>query len=267
MNPSQLFKFLIIVLVFTTSCKSKQSKTSAPSESITLEKLSDSPSYSEAALVLRKAKSVKSENGKTMAFDFDVQNYTLGAQTESPNASQLANSAKGQHIHFILNNQPYSAHYAPTFEKNIPNGEHHLVAFLSRSYHESVKNKNSVVVKKLVVGNQPEEKTEERTEKRTGLNMTAPTLIYSRPKGTYKGQDTERILLDFFVLNTTLSTEGNKVKVTINDTEFLVTEWSPYVIKGLPKGEVTIQLELVDAKGQNIAGPFNSAKRSITLEE
>ena len=35
--------------------------------------------------------------------------------------------------------------------------------------------------------------------------MEAPTIIYSRPKGKYSGKDAKRILLDFFVLNTTIS--------------------------------------------------------------
>jgi hypothetical protein len=32
---------------------------------------------------------------------------------------ELANSAKGQHIHFIVNNGPYSAHYSNNFEKEL----------------------------------------------------------------------------------------------------------------------------------------------------
>ncbi|WP_233188676.1 hypothetical protein [Tenacibaculum sp. SG-28] len=171
----------------------------------------------------------------------------------------MANSGKGQHIHFILNNQPYSAHYEANFSKDIPKGVHHLVAFLSRSYHESVKNENSVVVKKVVVG--------ENAKDTIGINITDPTLIYSRPKGTYAGKDTENLLLDFFVLNTTLSEKGNSVKATINGQEFTLTEWSPYVIKGLPLGEVTIKLALQDKNGNNIPGPFNTVTRTVMLTE
>ena len=156
-----------------------------------------------------------------------------------------------------MNNQPYSAHYEPTFTKALPDGTHHLVAFLSRSYHESVKNNNSVVVKKVQVG---DEITQE-------LDMDAPTLIYSRPKGEYSGKDTENLLLDFFVINTTLSEDGNKVRATINDEVFTITEWAPYIVKGLPMGEVSIKLELVDDNNQVIPGPFNSVTRTVTLKE
>ena len=141
----------------------------------------------------------------------------------------------------------------------MPEGVHHLVAFLSRSYHESVKNDNSVVVRKLEVGADAEDSI--------GLDMEAPTLIYSRPKGEYSGADTENLMLDFFVLNTTLSEDGNKVRATVNGEEFMITEWAPQVINGLPMGEVSIKLELLDGEGNLIPGPFNEVTRTVMLKE
>ncbi|WP_343485935.1 hypothetical protein [Allomuricauda sp. d1] len=225
---------------------------------ISLTKLEGSPAYSDAELVLDAPANTTIAQSGEVDFNFTVNNYELGAQTESTNAEKLANSGKGQHIHFILNNQPYSAHYVPSFKKEIPDGVHHLVAFLSRSYHESVKNENSVVVRKMEIGSNPEDTQ--------GLDMEAPTLIYSRPKGEYSGKDTENLMLDFFVLNTTLSENGNKVRATVNGEEFMLTEWAPYVINGLPMGEVNIQLELIDSDGNLIDGPFNKVNRSVMLK-
>ncbi|MEM9679087.1 MAG: hypothetical protein AAF901_02085 [Bacteroidota bacterium] len=267
-----VFTTLLMIAVFFTSCKDQkntgeetvedndiEASVEAEKPKITLEKLDGSPAYADAVLQLEEPKNTSGIPEGAVDFTFTMENYELGAQTDSPNAQKLANSGKGQHIHFILNNQPYSAHYEPSFSKEIPNGVHHLVAFLSRSYHESVKNENSVVVKKLEVGANAKDSI--------GLDMDAPTLIYSRPKGTYKGKDTEHLLLDFFVLNTTLSESGNKVKATINGEEFMITEWAPHVVKGLPKGEVTVELELLDAEGNLIPGPFNKVKRSVILSE
>jgi len=231
----------------------------ASKDPIKLTKLEGSPSYADAALMLRSPEDGKITDGSAVNFAFNVNNYELGAQTTGPNSELLANSGKGQHIHFILNNQPYSAHYEPEFSKELPDGVHHLVAFLSRSYHESVKNENSVVVRKLEVGQNPKDSL--------GLDIEAPTLIYSRPKGEYSGQDTENLMLDFFVLNTTLSENGNKVRAIINGEEFMITEWAPHIMKGLPMGEVTIQLELVDKEGNLIPGPFNQVKRTVILKE
>ena len=225
---------------------------------ITISKLEGSPAYADAELLLGSPSNTTIAESGEIDFNFAVNNYELGAQTESPNAEKLANSGKGQHIHFILNNQPYSAHYEPSFKKEIPNGVHHLVAFLSRSYHESVKNENSVVVKKMEIGPNPTDSI--------GIDADAPTLIYSRPKGEYAGKDTENLMLDFFVLNTTLSEDGNKVRATINGEEFMLTEWAPYVINGLPMGEVSIQLELLDGEGNPIEGPFNKVNRTVTLK-
>ncbi len=266
-----LYVTMIAVLAMAIACKQTKEDTKGqeteieidPSETvrekITLEKLQYSPVYADAALVLENPSGDEIASTGETDFNFNVENYELGAQTDGPNAELLANSGQGQHIHFILNNEPYSAHYESTFSKEIPSGVHHLVAFLSRSYHESVKNENSVVVRKLKVG-------ENVTDTR-GLDMDAPTLIYSRPKGEYSGKDTENLLLDFFVINTTLSEDGHKVRVTVNDDQFMITEWAPHILKGLPMGEVTIQLELLDAGGNPVPGPFNNVTRVVNLKE
>ena len=253
------FNIMLVIIMMFISCKKNQNTKKEVPQQITLKKLENSPLYSDAVLKLKELDSTSYSGKDTVHFDFEVKNYRLGAQTESTNTNALANSKKGQHIHFILNNQPYSAHYSHNFKKDIPNGVNHLVAFLSRSYHESVKNENSVVVRKLITGS--------NTPDSTKLDISAPTIIYSRPKGTYSGKDTKRILLDFFVLNTSISKNGNKVKVTINDSEFFVTEWAPYTILGLPLGKTTIGLELIDAEGNLIPGPFNKVTRTITLVE
>lgn len=260
---------LLVVVAFSCKQVKKEGTEDATKEleaevekmektTITLSKLEGSPAYLDAELVIEEPANTQIGSSGEVDFKFAVNNYELGAQTGGPNADKLANSGKGQHIHFILNNQPYSAHYEPTFKKEIPDGVHHLVAFLSRSYHESVKNEKSVVVKKMEIGSNPQDSL--------GLNMDTPTLIYSRPKGEYSGKDTENLLLDFFVLNTILSEDGNKVRATINGEEFTITEWAPYIIKGLPMGAVNIQLELIDGNGNLIEGPFNKVNRNVMLK-
>lgn len=264
MKTIQTLAVVSFLFVAMLSCsETPKKKTSSEKENvmasnIAIKKLKDSPTYADASLTLEGSNAINtSEDGK-VNFNFTVKNYTLGMQTQSVNAERLANSGKGQHIHFILNNQPYAAHYEASFSKEIPEGVHHLVAFLSRSYHESVKNENAFIVQKLAVGDDPIDSL--------GLAMDAPTLIYSRPKGKYTAKDTEQILLDFFVLNDTLSESGSKVKATINNQEFMITEWAPYVITGLSKGEASIQLQLIDANGELIPGPFNNVKRTVVIE-
>lgn len=266
---TKFLSLFTLLVILATSCKDKPKETEMETKSevaeettetpITIEKLEGSPAYTDAALTITKptTETVKpAEDG--IDFVFDVQNYELGAQTDSDLTGILANSAKGQHIHFIVDNDPYSAHYEQIFKKELEEGTHFLVAFLSRSYHESVKNPNAFVAKKVIVGQESADAPD--------VDFSKPTLIYSRPKGTYSGADTENLLLDFYLLNTSISEGENYVKATINGAEFKLTEWVPYVVKGLPKGAVSVKLELLDKDGNGIPGDFNTVERTVTLE-
>ena len=73
-------------------------------------------------------------------------------------------------------------------------------------------------------------------------------------------------MIDFFLINTTISPDGNKVKATINGEESYITEWAPHFVEGLEKGEVMVKLELIDAEGNWIPGPFNRVERKVILE-
>lgn len=258
--------FSLLTLTFALySCKSDKqqgetdnteqttSEENVDEAKITLTKLEGSPKFSEASIALESPNIVKTDSTYKVDFDFKVENYELGAQTPTADENGLANSGKGQHIHFILDNSPYSAHYEASFSKNIEEGNHVLLAFLSRSYHESVK--NAYLVQNLKVGEPDGEPAD----------LNAQHLFYSRPKGTYTGKETEKLLLDFFLVNTEISETGNKVKATINGQEFMITEWAPYVIEGLDKGELEIRLQLLDNEGNLIEGPFNDVTRTVTL--
>ena len=214
---------------------------------ISITKVEGSAPYLNSSLSLEDIKIDKND----YTFSFDVSDYTLGMQSIKDFNYTLANSKKGQHIHFIVNNGPYSAHYSESFTKKLDEKNNIILAFLSRSYHESVKNSNAFVL------------TQTGNEK---IDLTDEFLFYSRPKGTYKGVDTEKLLLDFYLVNTNLSSTGNKVKATIQDTEFIIEEWAPYYIEGLPKGEIKIKLELIDASGNLIDSPFNPSNRTVILE-
>ena len=137
-----------------------------------------------------------------------LDNYELGVQTQKDFDYNLANSAKGQHIHLIVNNGPYSAKYSPEFEHELDEGNNVILAFLSRSYHESVKNPSAYYLAQVGDGQK--------------LDLTQELLFYSRPKGVYKGEDTDRVLLDFYLINTSISADGNKVRATIHGKEFLI---------------------------------------------
>jgi hypothetical protein len=195
----------------------------------------------------------------------DVENYELGIQTETPRAKEIANSAKGQHVHIILDNDPYFADY----ETGVPfdigvldEGPHTLVVFPSRSYHESVKSKDSVDIVNFYVG---------KKEGEFMLDESKPTVIYSRPKGKYEGKDAEKIMLDFYIINIKPS-DGYQVKYTIRKNEpdavehsITMKEWKPAFVTGLTSGEYIITLQLLDKDGNLVEGPFNNTQRAVTV--
>jgi len=255
----------LLVLVGCNETKNKDDKkedmetVEVTDTTVTLTPLMGSPEYSEATLTHPGGDVIEVPAG-SVDFNFAVENYELGAQTANAGKNGLANSGKGQHIHFILDNGPYSAHYESEFSKDIKEGDHVLLAFLSRSYHEAVKNPTSFIVKKIRAGNPSE-------DQQMDIDFSAEHIFYSRPKGTYSGEDTKEVLLDFFIVGTEISPDGNRVKAIINGEEFYVTEWKPQVIKGLPLGENRIQLILIDENLDPIPGPFNAVTRTFTLEK
>lgn len=218
--------------------------------------------YPGATIRLKQPQSGAVVNGQSVPFVFEIENYELGIETPDAASKGLANSGMGQHIHLIVDDGAYSAHYNTEFAEKIATPGHHLgIAFLSRSYHESVKEPGAYQVFEFTTG-------EDGVSASESVDLAAPMLFYSRPKGDYTGKETGEVLLDFYLVNTELSEDGNQVEVTINDTDtFRITRWAPYVIEGLPLGKHTIAIELVDANGNPLPSPLGGGKQTITLKE
>jgi hypothetical protein len=253
--------FMGIFAIATLVLISYSFQTDAPLASkngLKLYELKGSPEFKNAELSLNTP-----ANGATLpegvdSFKFEVKNYTLGAQTPDATQKMCANSAKGQHIHFIMDDAPYVASYNPTIAADMKPGHHVLLAFLSRSYHESIKEKKAYILKEFNVG--PATKSD--------FDPKAPHVFLSRPKGEYIGaNETTRVMLDFYLVNCTLSPNGYKVRATINGTEFTLTKWEPYLIEGLTLGENTVKLELLDKTGALVKSPFNGKERKFTLKK
>lgn len=201
-------------------------------------------------------------DGDSIAFNYQLSDYVLGSQTADASTKMCANSAKGQHIHLILNNLPYEAWYLSSFKKKLAEGHYVALSFLSRSYHESIKKPSAFVLKQFNVGKNAGTKIGD-------INLKQPLLFYSRPKGEYVGNDTKKILLDFYVVNAELKSNGFKVRATINGKEFMITDWKPYYIEGLPMGENIIKLELLNKSNQPASKDlmFQTIERKIVLKE
>lgn len=211
----------------------------------------------------------------------------------------------GNHVHVILDNQPYEAYYNidSAFElRNVADGEHTLRVFPSRPWHEAYKNNGAFQMVKFTVKNGGADASKPTTTN-TGNTMananTAPTpegkdmqnstagavdptkplLTFSRPKGEYKGADADAIMIDFWLTNAILAGDDLpiertgpvpticRVRYSIDGGEpKLIEKWQPIWLTGWTTGKHTIKLELVDEKGNVIDnGGYNSTTREITI--
>ena len=251
----------------STDKSTTDSVVTAPLAPVALANVSPSPDFPNASLAIASVKAEKvGKDSAKVSFDFDVKNYELKMQT-TDNANKMCNNSdKGQHIHFILDNGPYKALYEPKNDITLPNDgkEHYLMAFLSRSYHESIKSKGAAVVYHF--------KIDEKGNLKKLDDPKTPMLFYSRPKGDYIGKDVTNVLLDFYVWNCTLAPDGYKVKAEINNVTIeaqkltaTIDKWEPHFIQNLGLGKCKVMLTLMDKDGKAAEGPQTTATREFTL--
>lgn len=263
----------IAAVLLTTSCQqntttqettnSDSTAAAANTAPIVMEEVMNSEEFPDAQLSMGNIATAAKGDSVTVTFNFNVKNYELKGQTSDSVKGICSNSDKGQHIHFILDNGPYAALYDPKHEVTLAkNTDHYVLAFLSRSYHMSLKNKNASVLYHF--------KVDENGKLQKMDVPNTPMVFYSRPKGDYLGNDTKNVLLDFYVWNTTLG-GSNKVKANINsggrDTSIMITEWKPYFLKNLAMGKNSITLTMLDNSGNKVTGDNTEVTREFNLAE
>src|SRR6266542_1650369 len=192
------------------------------------------------------------------------------------------NSGKGNHIHVILDNQPYEAYYelGQPFElRNVVAGKHTLRVFPSRPWHESYKNEGAFQMVAFTVkgGGDASKPTTTNSGQtmannnsgasqpatREGKDVSASTagevdpskllLTYSRPKGEYKGEDSDPIMIDFWLTGAKLKGDGGeyRVRYVIDDDDAkYIDKWEPIWLSGWINGKHTVRLELLDKDGK-----------------
>lgn len=194
--------------------------------------------------------------GGTFSTVIGGSSYKLGEQTTDAPQKNCANSKEGQHLHLIVGTDPYIAKYESSFTQDIPDGEHYLLCFLSRSYHESIKTQAAHKAARVTVAKGSITKS---------ANIEGPMLFYSRPKGLYSGDDARKVMLDFYLVNTDMT--GYKIEANINGEKHILDTWQPYYIEGLPEGDNTIKLTLQDSTGAMVKAPLNPVSRTFKIEK
>jgi len=228
-------------------------------------------------------------------------------------------SGKGNHIHVILDNQPYEAYYEldhPFELRNVTEGKHTLRVFASRPWHESYKNDGSFQMVSFTVkggGDASKPTTTNSGQIMSNNNANAksipsptpspksanananvsptpaparegkdvaqssagdvdsakPLLTYSRPKGEYKAEDADPIMIDFWLSNGKLQGDGGEFRVRYSvdggEPKF-VDKWEPIWLTGWTNGKHSVKLELVDKNGNLVDnGGYNGTTREIIV--
>src|SRR6266478_2173629 len=224
-------------------------------------------------------------NGSTVEVKLDLSGDLKGYMPHKD-----PTTGKGNHIHVILDNQPYEAYYelGQPFElRNVVAGKHTLRVFPSRPWHESYKNDGAfqMVIFNVKGGGDPSKPTTTNSGQtvannkatpaatpaaspqpsREGKNMQAstggdvdpakPLLTYSRPKGEYKGAEADPIMIDFWLANAKLKGDGGEYRVRYiidDDDPRYIDKWEPIWLSGWLSGKHTVRLELLDKDGKPV---------------
>ena len=240
---------------------------------------------------------VEPKDGATINSSTVKVKLTLGGDLKGYKPMKDPATGMGNHIHVILDNQPYEAFYNLDSEfelRNVADGEHTLRVFPSRPWHESYKNDAAFQMIKFTVksggadANKPTttnanqtmanadaaatpEGKEMKSSTAGNVDKTKPLLTYSRPKGEYKAADAENIMIDFWLLNAKLAGDGGEYQVRYSvdgGAPKLLDKWQPIWLTGWANGTHKIKLELVDKSGILIDnGGYNSTEREFTVSK
>jgi hypothetical protein len=211
-------------------------------------------------------------------------------------------TGKGNHIHVILDNQPYEAYYelGQPFElRNVVEGKHTLRVFPSRPWHESYKNEGAFQIVTFTIKGggdaskptttkdgqmmasptkgpaasaspKPAREGKDVAKSNAGdVEMTKPLLTYSRPKGDYSGADADPIMIDFWLSHGKLQSDGGEYRVRYSvdgGVARFIDNWNPIWLSGWTGGKHSVKLELVDKSGNLVDnGGYNSTTREINV--
>ena len=101
------------------------------------------------------------------------------------------------------------------------------------------------------------------------VDMTKPLLTYSRPKGDYTGADAESIMIDFWLSNGKLQSDGGEYRVRYSvdgGAARFIDTWNPIWLTGWTGGKHSVKVELVNKSGDPVDnGGYNSTTREINV--
>jgi hypothetical protein len=203
-----------------------------------------------------------------------LSGYRLGVPTPGGDERGILRDRRGQHLHLILNDEPYRALHElddPLVLQDLPPGTHVLRVLAGTDWHESVKTPGAFAVRTIHVDPADPAAPGDGTGA-SGVRAPnarppdGPLLTLSRPAGTYVGAEADSVLVDFHLAGVRLEPGGYRVRLRIEGIgEAILVHWAPYLLLGLPDGEHVVRLELLDPAGAPLPGPFVRSERTIRV--
>ncbi|MEJ6737151.1 MAG: hypothetical protein QNK84_08950 [Flavobacteriales bacterium] len=182
---------------------------------------------------------VKTEGNGKATIVLNTKQFTEGEN----HLSFSVDGAYDYSIAYLANNYALSQFSSDIFNVELLYGNNVFLAFLTNKNGVSIKTNKGSVLRNAVLGGVE-----------SLFDMKQPHLFYNLPLAK-----TSDPVLDFYLVNAAISEKGNKVKVTINKTEFIINKWAAYKISGLKDLENTVRIQLLDRDNNIIEGPFNNS--------
>lgn len=249
--------FSLIILLFFFACNTNNSNKEESSDeasssiknnetSLIIEQKADNDiaTFSADGITLTEIKPTK--NNKESALTLTNTSFKEGINLLQFNIKNNQN----YNITTIQNNYTIATHSNTKVEQEFLSGNNVFLAFLTNENNLGIKTNNATLLKNIVLNDE------------ILFDEKQPHLFYYLPQNNIA-------ILDFCLVNTSLSENGNKVKVTFNGTtSIVVNKWASYQIDGLSENKNTIRIELIDKAGNLIPGPFNdSGERTFLINQ
>ena len=232
------------------------------------------PEPNDVALRISYPKSGEIEKDQPVRGEMRLDWFPLGVNSDFPRKDELFKDNIGQSIHVFIDDHDYFEINEALFDAvddhddyfdqiagfkipfSLSPGAHIIRAFPCRSYGESLKDSKRFVSSVFYLDKKGE----------IPADLKKPYLTYNEPQGIYPDEN-KPVLLDFYITNCSLSKDGYKVRVTIDNTnQRFLYSWTPYYIYGLKKGEHVVHLELINPQNIIVPGVFNDIKKTFTIE-
>lgn len=236
---------LFSILVYTASCSDDHhtagdAQDPTPSQSIEIKV--EAPVEGKEKVVLTQGSITLKEIDQRRSSEASLELLPM-EYSEGKNELKFVQSGAFNLV-YLANNHLLISSKDPKVEAAFMDGNNVFLAFLTDTNGVSIKSDRTCVLRNVVLGNNE-----------ALFDVQQPHLFYYLPK-----QEAEQsVILDFFLVNTGLSKTGNKVKVSINDTIFMLDKWAAYEVIGLSGKNNKIRLQLVDNEGNLVEGPFNDS--------